>query len=885
MTIHGEFINMAEQRVTVYISTAGAGQDIEVGDAQQDEMYFSPSPVHIHNESNDLFDVLRRQSATISFLTKRWHPELFSKSVRSAVVNISVDGTFVFAGYIEPQVYAQHYNEVYDMLTLNCVDTLTALQHSCYQDVGTPGKNYHLMKQKAGTKTFKDILLGELDAASSRADIVGGSLFKVYYDGSKQASREAAGSIFDELELSELLFYDDSTRDMWKSGEVVEELLRYLNLHIVQHGLSYYIFSWERMKKGGTLRFTDLRDGGTLDVPAQDITLTNLLAADCGAELNVGAAYSQLKLTAKVKTVEDLLTSPFDKNILHRAGKPIKAITEYSREGDMQKMGERTFLTGSDKSETEVTDWYMCSLYNDSWQFKLFNAHPEYYTTPDMVSEVLNRLNNSPGAAMLSIGGVKHSRKSNAPVTNLGLADYIVLSVNGDGTNKPTEADMNGAAPMVSHVGNQNASLSPAKGGAPHYIVFSGEVLLADLTPQSFSYSQLMDVTKDGDSFKIKSEHIVKAAGNNRGRIYTRKYWRYNPQTSAVEWWQAHNVEGFSWNYEAEKRGFVPPSTGAGESYPLDTDTGVDFVSKIPVLRCMLIVGDKCVVGNSVEDWGSGSLQSYTWQPYRSEEECGSMEEYYKQSFTLGVDLSIGDCLVGKWHPLQTNTDYSLGLSEQGTAIEIPAGSEVGGKVMFKILSPCDNRMIMDNDGVWRVHAGPVFGSHRKVVPLLSQVSNVYIKSFDIKLVVGGDEKQSGDGGNADGIVYASRKQDAFNNVRDDLEMKVHSALTKEESKSMGVGGGVYLSTVISKGTEAGVLSIYDADKDVEAKAEKLYIDSYYKEFAKPKVELKQNIFAPATDFLMASHFSHDALGKQMFVQGADRDLMAGTTLLNLKEI
>lgn len=290
MTIHGEFINMAEQRVTVYISTAGAGQDIEVGDEQQDEMYFSPSPVHIHNEANDMFDVLRRQSATISFLTKRWHPELFSKSVCSAVVNISVDGTCVFAGYIEPQVYAQHYNEVYDMLTLNCVDTLTALQHSCYQDVGTPGKNYHQMKQKAGVKTFKDILLGELDAASSRVDIVGGSSFKVYYDGSKQASRETAGSIFDELELSELLFYDDSTRDMWKSGEVVEELLRFLNLHIVQHGLSYFIFSWERIKKGGTLRFTDLRDGGTLDVAAQDITLTNLLAADCGAELNVGAA-------------------------------------------------------------------------------------------------------------------------------------------------------------------------------------------------------------------------------------------------------------------------------------------------------------------------------------------------------------------------------------------------------------------------------------------------------------------------------------------------------------------------------------------------------------------------------------------------------------------
>lgn len=885
MTIHGEFINMAEQRVTVYISTAGAGQDIEVGDAQQDEMYFSPSPVHIHNEANDLFDVLRRQSATISFLTKRWRPELFSKSVRSAVVNISVDGTCVFAGYIEPQVYAQHYNDVYDMLTLNCVDTLTALQHSCYQDVGTPGKNYHVMKQKADTKTFKDILLGELDAASSRADIVGGGLFKVYYDGSKKASREATGSIFDEIELSELLFFDDSMRDMWKSSEVVEELLRFLNLHIVQHGFCYYIFSWERMKKGGTLRFTDLRDDHTLDVAAQDVKLTNLLAADCGAELNVGAAYSQLKLTAKVKTVEDLLTCPFDKNILHRAGKPIKAVTEYSRDGDMQKIGKLTVLAVSDKSETEVTDWYMCSLYNDSWQFKMFEADPESYTSPYVVSDVLYNLSKRNGAAMLSIGGVKRSKKSNAPVTNLGMADYIVLSVNGDGANKPTEADLDAAVPMVTHVGNQNASLSPAKGGAPHYIVFSGEVLLADRSPQSFSYSQLMDVTKDGSSFKVKSEHIVKAAGKDRGRIYTRQYWHYDPQTSAVEWWKALPMaDDRFWSYDAEKRGFVPPSTGAGESYPLDTDTGEDFVSKIPVLRCMLIVGDKCVVGNSADD-NSGSLQSYTWQSYRSEEECGSMDEYYKQSFTLGVDLSIGDCLIGKWHPFQTNTDYSLGLSEHGTAIEIPAGSGIGGKVTFKILSPCDHHMIMDNDGVWRIHSKLHFGSGWKVVPLLSQLSNVYIKSFDIKLVVGSDEEHSGDGGEADGIVYASRKQGAFNNVRDDLEMKIHSALTKEEIQSMGAGGGVYLSTVIAKGTEAGVLSIYDADKDVEAKAEKLYIDSYYKEFSKPKVELKQNIFTQATDFLMASHFSHEALGKRMFVQGADRDLMAATTLLNLKEI
>ena len=65
----------------------------------------------------------------------------------------------------------------------------------------------------------------------------------IWYDQSR--SYKGQTNIFNELIISEGMLLGDSEDDMWTIEEILEEILKYLNLHIVQHGFDYYIFDWE----------------------------------------------------------------------------------------------------------------------------------------------------------------------------------------------------------------------------------------------------------------------------------------------------------------------------------------------------------------------------------------------------------------------------------------------------------------------------------------------------------------------------------------------------------------------------------------------------------------------------------------------------------------
>ena len=68
-------------------------------------------------------------------------------------------------------------------------------------------------------------------------------------------------------------------------------------------------------------------------------------------------------------------------------------------------------------------------------------------------------------------------------------------------------------------------------------------------------------------------------------------------------------------------------------------------------------------------------------------------------------------------------------------------------------------------------------------------------------------------------------------NKKDDLQMKINSALTTAECQVIGVTDTVKLSTPLNVSTQGGVLTIYDYTKAVTAKPEQIYVDSYYNEY------------------------------------------------------
>ena len=897
MYIHGSFLSQQGDTITVHIVTGNdRTQTIEIGTEKAD-VYFSEDPAEIENEVNDTFDVLLRNSAKIRLLCGDLITDLFSTSCRDAVVNIYKNDTCIFAGFIEPQTLSQPYNDRWDELELNCIDALSALQYSKYKDVGALGVIYAFVKAEAAQRSFYDIATEILQGVTGGLDILGNQNTKFWYDGSKAVDAKTVNryQVFKQLSISDLLFLGDDESDVWQQDEVLEELLRYLNLHIVQDGFNFYIFSWESVKATpDKIIWHDIVANSTKTTAQQAVTIALANVADCDTTISIGDVYNQLLLTAKVEDIESVIESPLDDDLLVSPYiNKQKYLTEYSSDGE-GKTAYNAFKAMTHDQKTTygagaITDWYVQVMRNKQWTFPM-KGNTDIDIVDYFGSEGTNQhalpdwLGQAPGAAIMALGSVKMNTANddNSPTSKVNMTNYLVVSVNGNGVDNdenktyPSVADIQKNIPYAVYTGNKAGGVfSPSDDKTTNYIVLSGKVILNPIMRQTNTYTNLHNKEWHGGlPMGLKENEIyvwhqtVPSRNNGDGRYYTRQYWQAETPDKEVSW------------HEGADSGFYPYTGEGPEEYEFKYSAvgdSTDTISKVAVLACMLVIGDKCVVGTGTE----GQTTDFVWQKYKERSECQSDDEYYQQCFTIGFDPKIGDKLVGTEFSIQNNIDYKMGIDAEGIAIPITKGDKISGQVRFMILGPVNATW----DVITRRH--PTFFRHTKwsssSVPLLAHVSSILIKSFGVKVYSDNGLISNGDDDND--IIYMSDTKETFVNKKDDLEFKINSALTATECAQLGVSNTVKLSTPLNISTGDGMLEVYDRNGNVKAKPEQIYVDSYYTEYHKPCIVMEQKLRDIDNVVSLFNHYRHEALNKEFFVQGIGRNLIEGRADLTLKEI
>lgn len=897
MYIHGSFLSQQSDTITVHIVTGNdRTQTIEIGTEKAD-VYFSEDPAEIENEVNDTFDVLLRNSAKIRLLCGNLIKDLFSTSCRDAVVNIYKNDTCIFAGFIEPQTLSQPYNNRWDELELNCIDALSALQYSKYKNVGALGVIYTFVKAEAAQRSFYDIATEILQGVTKGLDILGNQNIKFWYDGSKAVDAQTANryQVFKQLSISDLLFLGDDESDVWQQDEVLEELLKYLNLHIVQDGFNFYIFSWESVKATpDKIIWHDIVANSTKTTAQQAVTIALANVADCDTTISIGDVYNQLLLTAKVEDIESVIESPLDDDLLVSPYiNKQKYLTEYSSDGE-GKAAYNAFYAMTHNQKTTygagaITDWYVQVMRNKQWTFPM-KGNTDIDIVDYFGSEGTNQhalpdwLGQAPGAAIMALGSVKMNTANddNSPTSKVNMTNYLAVSVNGNGIDNdenktyPSVADIQKNIPYAVYTGNKAGGVfSPSDEKTTNYIVLSGKVILNPIMRQTNTYTNLHNKEWHGGlPIGLKENEIyvwhqtVPSRNNGDGRYYTRQYWQAETPDKEVSW------------HEGADSGFYPyTGEGPGEyefKYSAVGDS-TDTISKVAVLACMLVIGDKCVVETGTD----GQTTDFVWQKYKERSECQSDDEYYQQCFTIGFDPKIGDKLVGTEFSIQNNIDYKMGIDAEGIAIPITKGDKISGQVRFMILGPVNATW----DIITRRH--PTFFRHTKwsssSVPLLAHVSSILIKSFEVKVY--SDNGLISNGNDDNDIIYMSDTKETFVNKKDDLEFKINSALTATECAKLGVSNTVKLSTPLNISTGDGVLEVYDRNGNVKAKPEQIYVDSYYTEYHRPRIVMEQKLRDIDNVVSLFNHYRHEALDKEFFVQGIGRNLIEGRADLTLKEI
>lgn len=896
MYIHGSFLSQQSDTITIHIVTANdRTQTIEIGTEKAD-VYFSEDPAEIENEVNDTFDVLLRNSAKIRLLCGNLIKDLFSTSCRDAVVNIYKNDTCIFAGFIEPQTLSQPYNNRWDELELNCIDALSALQYSKYKNVGALGVIYAFVKAEAAQRSFYDIATEVLQGVTEGLDILGNQNIKYWYDGSKAIDAKTSNryQVFKQLSISDLLFLGDDESDVWQQDEVLEELFKYLNLHIVQDGFNFYIFSWESVKATpDKIIWHDIVANNTKTTAQQAVTIALANVADCDTTISIGDVYNQLLLTAKVEDIESVIESPLDDDLL--ASPYInkqKYLTEYSSDGEGKTAYNAFYDMTHDKKTTygggAITDWYVQVMRNKQWTFPMKGNRDidivDYFGSEGTNQHALpDWLGQEPGAAIMALGSVKinTANDDNSPTSKVNMTNYLVVSVNGNGIDNdenktyPSVADIQKNIPYAVYTGNKSGGVfSPPDEETTNYIVLSGKVILNPIMRRTNTYTNLHNKEWTMWPQNIEKGMIyvwhqtVPSRNNGDGRYYTRQYLQAETPDKEESW------------HEGADSGFYPYTGEGPEEYEFKYSAvgdSTDTISKVAVLACMLVIGDKCVV----ETGTKGQTTDFVWQKYKERSECQSDDEYYQQCFTIGFDPKVGDKLVGTEFSIQNNIDYKMGIDAEGIAIPIIKGDKISGQVRFMILGPVN----VTWDVITRRH--PTFFRHTKwsssSVPLLAHVSSILIKSFEVKVY--SDNGLISNGNDDNDIIYMSDTKETFVNKKDDLEFKINSALTATECAQLGVSNTVKLSTPLNISTGDGVLEVYDRNGNVKAKPEQIYVNSYYTEYHKPRIVMEQKLRDIDNVVSLFNHYRHEALNKEFFVQGIGRNLIEGRADLTLKEI
>ena len=922
MYIHGSFLSQQGDTITVHIVTGNdRTQTIEIG-IEKADVYFSDDPAEIENEVNDTFDVLLRNSAKIRLLCGNLITDLFSTSCRDAVVNIYKNDTCIFAGFIEPQTLSQPYNDRWDELELNCIDALSALQYSKYKDVGALGVIYAFVKAEAAQRSFYDIATEILQGVTDGLDILGNQNIKFWYDGSKAVDAKTVNryQVFKQLSISDLLFLGDDESDVWQQDEVLEELLKYLNLHIVQDGFNFYIFSWESVKATpDKIIWHDIVANSTKTTAQQAVTIALANVADCDTTISIGDVYNQLLLTAKVEDIESVIESPLDDDLLDSPfTNKQKYLTEYSSDGEGSRAYNAMKAMVNDKSTDydagTITDWYVQVMRNKQWSFPMKGNTAvdlvQYFGVDGTNQHALPMwLGTSAGAAILALGSVKQytAKNDNSPTSKVSMTNYLVVSVNGNANNDESQARPNADTikqniPYAVYNGNSAGGVfSPSDEDTTNYIVLSGKLILNPIMATTGNFSAMRKKMEDRPPYQGSGggggttpppmyfwHKTVPSRNNGDGRYYTRRYWKATTPS-----------EEATWN-EGKDDGFYPYTGEGPEEYEFKYSAvgdGTDTISKVAVLACMLVIGNKCVVEKTPDnDQGDTdekenpipytnvvgeAYKNFVWKEFKERSECSSDDEYYQQSFTIGFDPKIGDKLIGTEFDLQKTFSYKVGIDAEGIGIPIRKKDKVSGAVRFMILGPVN----VTWDEITRRH--PTFFRHTKwgknTIPLMAHVSSILIKSFEVKVY--SDNGLISNGNDDNDIIYMSDTKETFVNKKDDLEFKINSALTATECAKLGVSNTVKLSTPLNISTGDGVLEVYDRNGNVKAKPEQIYVDSYYTEYHKPRIVMEQKLRDIDNVVSLFNHYRHEALNKEFFVQGIGRNLIEGRADLTLKEI
>lgn len=911
MILRGEFRDLSDELLTVIIKSGSSGTVKEIG---KDGLYFAADPVQIEESIEDLTEHVIRKSATINLVVSDYLGDLlFTGAARDIVVNIWKGSECVFAGYVEPATFSQPFNSSVDEFTLNCTDFLSTLQYTSYKNI-VP-LNYRQAVQEAGSTSFKQVIEGMFDLRG--LNLSNNQKPRLLYDQSKGTAKGKEGTVFDELGISELFIIGKDEDSTWTNEDLLKEVMQYLNLHIRQEGLDFYIYDWDTLVHGKAISWLDIQTGEVVNMQPQSISINHSHYAGSDTSLSTSEVVNQFQLSCSLEGQDTIIESPLAEDSLksHYRGQQL-ILTEISSLGSGKRANEafNAAVKGQPTTYDSLTetDWYMRSMYNPTWKLRRSEDMLEVDENGTGINQhkVAQYLREHPlTPALLRLGSVERKAKAtdNSPTSKIDTDNYLVISIGGNENDtaeghQPSDNDLRDCSPLIEYVGNKSGGVfSPPDSETTNYLVFSGSLLMQPILYESStgrasrlsSYDQILkhgaaktqgakavvpyyDPPKKDTVFDLcrLDSNLVKSEYNGEGRYYTRKHYSATYNTDKPLYYSAGSYFQ-PWTKDKASQGLRFEYSSVDDS--------TDKFHKLPILECELKIGSKYCVETVLDVYGASKFEWLTMEEIKARPDLTYKDvdgtTKYKTTMSLGINPKIGDYLIGLEHSLQNTIDYTMNLGgKEGTAIPIKQSDRLSGKVSFKILAPI--QLVWDK--IVRRHRTwfrtTKWTSNSRYI--LAHTENIIIKNFACNLVSDSGKLESTSDND---LIYSSAAQTKYINKHDGTEFKFITQLSSSEAVEKGIKNEVYLNSVFSTVTNLPVRSIYNKVLDETGKAEEHYVSQYYSLMSRPRLKVEVTLNDTGIDF--TSTYQSKTLGKKFLVQSVSRDIRNKTARITLIEI
>jgi len=613
--------------------------------------------------------------------------------------------------------------------------------------------------------------------------------------------------------------------------------------------------------------------------------------------ITVSEVYNQISVTCDMESIDSVITSPLDNDSLTSpyTGKQLY-MREYISEGNGTS-AKNAFIDMVKENSADITyddakyiDWYIQFKNNPQWIMHTNNGTGNIM---DVINNNTQTFNNGKyinqwkiahtihwnrlWPAIISMGSVERKAriKDDSPTAKVSMTDYLFIPVNGnevdDNTNSvPTPTELESHAPIIEYLGGNGGVYSPSDDNTINYLVFSGSMLLQPITQESKTNADATGFTAMKQAVN-NNQYIstVPSDNNDKGRFYTRKFFTtVNPSDEPDETTWLNDMSLQPWTSDKANHLF---------EYKYAEDWGTqDLISKLPVLECELIIGNKRLIETDMDEYGNSTFQ---WVTLGEEpQETYEGETYTITTFTLGVNPKIDDFIIGTDFKLQNTVSIPMNIDTEGTAIPIKRSDSLSGAIQFRILGPVNTtwNQITRRHPTWFRHTK--WTTENKII--LAHIESIIIKDFKCQIYSNNALNET-DGN--DELIYVSDETDRYVNKNDDTEFKFITQPTADVILAQGLEAGVNINAVVDLNNDTPLQSIYNATTNETAKAEEHFVNQYYGEYSVPRLVMEMTVHN-SSDISWRNNYRSTPLNKSFYVIATSDDVRNNTTTIKLKQ-